>query len=68
MALHDCEGYWKDNPQQTIYVTICDGDWDGVEDAADEGIFFYTNGDPVLGDHGEFVITSAIAMCDWEEA
>ena len=30
--------------------------WDGEEDAEDEGIFFYLDGAPALGDHGDFYI------------
>jgi hypothetical protein len=37
-------------------MIVCDGEWDGIEDAVDERIFYYTDGDGVLNDHGDFVI------------
>ena len=51
-----CDGYWKDNNQEFKQMVVCDGEWDGIEDAADERIFYYTDGDDVLNDHGDFVI------------
>jgi hypothetical protein len=40
-------------------MIVSDGEWDGLEDAKDERIFYYTDGDPVMGNHGEFVIDKA---------
>ena len=56
----ECEGYFDDEPDNIYSVTVALGEWDGVEDAEDEGIFFYTDGEPlevgaVVGDN--FVIT-----------
>lgn len=54
-----CNGYWKDDGARIEGALIMQGTWDGIEGAADDQIFFYTDGAPVLGDHGEFVITHA---------
>ena len=59
-----CHGYWKptvwnESKQYFTDMVVCDGWWDGSEDAEDERIFYYTDGDSVLNDHGEFVIESA---------
>jgi hypothetical protein len=56
-----CEGYWEDDPDNIYSVNIAMGDWDGKEDYADEQIFFYMDGEPlvvgaVVAD--SFVITS----------
>ncbi len=56
-----CEGYWEDEPDNIYSVAIALGEWDGEEDYADEQIFFYTDGEPlvvgaVVAD--SFVITS----------
>jgi hypothetical protein len=59
MTLFICDGRWHDNNETFQGVIVSDGDWDGIEDAKDEQIFFYTDGDPVMGDHGEFVIEHA---------
>ena len=65
MAIYICDGYWKPNlefassKEPFFAVAVNDGTWNGVEDGDDEGIFFYTDGLAVVGDHGEFVITSA---------
>jgi hypothetical protein len=59
MALFICQGYWKDSEQPILNVTISDGSWDEVEGAEDDRIFFYTDGSPVVADHGEFVIVKA---------
>jgi hypothetical protein len=46
----NCRGFWlPDNPliQDRLHfqnVLIAMGDWDGVEDAEDERIFFYMDG------------------------
>jgi hypothetical protein len=59
MKLFVCDGYWIDTKENFIGMVVSDGEWDGVEDAKDERIFYYTDGEPVVGDHGEFVITFA---------
>jgi hypothetical protein len=56
MAEFICDGHWN-NGDTLEGVVISDGDWNGLYDSEDEGIFFYTNGSPVLGNHGDFVIT-----------
>lgn len=56
--MHICSGYWKDNQQTIEGALISQSTWDGNENAADEQIFFYTDGAPVIGDHGDFVITA----------
>jgi hypothetical protein len=56
-----CNGYWKDNNESFCGMVVSDQEWDGLEDAKDEKIFFYTDGLPVMGDHGEFVITEISA-------
>jgi len=44
----ECEGYWEDEPERLIYpARIALGEWDGVEDLEDEGIFFYMDGEPL---------------------
>jgi hypothetical protein len=54
-------GHWEDEePEEIYHVTVALGYWDGVEDAEDEGIFFYLDGEPlevgaVVGDG--FVVT-----------
>ena len=50
-------GYWKDNGEQFFNMCVALGEWDGIEDAEDEYIFFYLDGAEPLGDHGDFVIT-----------
>lgn len=50
-------GYWLDNNQPFTGMTLALGEWDGVEDSEDEGIFYYLDGKPALGQHGDFVIT-----------
>lgn len=59
MTLFICDGRWYDDGKFFHGVIVSDGDWDGIEDAKDEQIFFYTDGEPVIGDHGEFVIEHA---------
>ena len=62
-----CQGYWNDD-QKPLTVLVCDGEWDGIEDGADERISFYTEGKPVMGDHGDFTVTEAEEYApDWWE-
>jgi len=59
MKLFNCDGYWADTKERFNNMIVSDGEWDGLEDAKDERIFYYTDGDPVMGDHGDFVIDKA---------
>jgi hypothetical protein len=44
----DCAGYWQDDPDRILYpIRIALGEWDGVEDFEDQGIFFYMDGEPL---------------------
>jgi len=43
----ECEGYWEDEPDNIFSVTVALGEWDEVEDAEDEKIFFYMDGEPL---------------------
>ena len=44
-----CEGYWKDEPERLFYpAKIALGEWDGVEDLEDLGIFYYMDGEPLV--------------------
>lgn len=42
-----CSGYWRDEPSRILGVTVSLGSWDGEEDAADESVFFYMDGEPL---------------------
>ena len=59
MSVFKCDGYWKDTQAKFTNVLVSNDRWNGEEDADDLSIFFYTEGDPVVADHGEFVITTA---------
>jgi hypothetical protein len=62
-----CQGYWNDDHKPMTFL-VCDGEWDGIDDGADERISFYTDGEPVIGDHGEFTVTEAEEYApDWWE-
>jgi hypothetical protein len=50
-------GYWNDTKESLNYMVITNDSWDGIEDAEDEGIFYYLDGVPEIGDHGDFTIT-----------
>ena len=51
-------GYWKDNKKPFQHMKVALGSWDEVEDAEDESIFFYLDGEEPLGfDGADFVIT-----------
>ena len=41
-------GYFEDEPANIYDVTIALEEWDGVEDAEDEGIFFYMDNEPLI--------------------
>ena len=63
MKLYYCDGYWKEDNEPFHYMVVADGVWDGIEDAKDQRIFYYTDEVlPVIGDHGDFVITNAEEM------
>jgi hypothetical protein len=60
-------GYWNAIPELGMpdtepfqNMTVALGSWDGEEDADDERVFFYLDGKPPVGDHGEFVITEVL--------
>jgi hypothetical protein len=60
-------GYWNAIPELGMPdtepfqgMTVALGSWDGKEDAEDESIFFYLDGNSPVGDHGEFVITEVL--------
>ena len=57
MGTYLCNGYWNDSKERFENMIVSDETWDGLEDAKDEEIFFYTDGFPLLGDHGDFTIT-----------
>lgn len=57
-----CDGYWVHDKSPFFGMVISDGTWDGIEDAKDEAIFYYTDGKPVIGDHEDFVVTIAEAL------
>ena len=50
-------GYWNDTHESFEDMRVALGSWDEVEDAEDESIFFYLDGQAPLGDHGDFTIT-----------
>jgi hypothetical protein len=58
MTIILADGYWMDDQHQFFGKRISLGDWDGIEDEKDENIFYYLEGAPILGKHGEFVITN----------
>jgi len=56
----EVEGRWEEGTD-VFTVLFSDDSWDGVEDAEDERIFYYTDGEPVnVGDvvADGFVITN----------
>ena len=54
-----CNGKWNGDGTKFEGMVVADGEWNGIADAADEKIFYYTDGLPVLGDHGDFTIEAA---------
>jgi hypothetical protein len=54
-----CRGHFVDDPSAIYEVKIALGDWDEEEDADDESIFYYMDGEPlkVGTDLDGFVIT-----------
>jgi prolyl 4-hydroxylase len=63
-----CSGYWEDEPTRTISgVRVALGEWDGVEDAKDESVFYYMDNEPlqvVKYDPGGFYNDHHDACCD----
>ena len=59
-----CDGRWNSGEEFSGMV-ICSGSWNGKADHMDEKIFYYTDGEPVIGEHGDFVITTAELMGDY---
>lgn len=57
------EGHWEDNVDSTFTLKVALGEWDGIEDAEDEDIFYYMDGKPLnVGDviSDGFVVTAII--------
>jgi hypothetical protein len=52
-----CSGFWNDDKKPFSGMIVANYSWNGLEDFEDERIFFYTDGFPVIGNHGEFTIT-----------
>jgi hypothetical protein len=50
------DGYWNDGGEKFEGMCVAIEEWDGIEDAEDEEIFYYLDGEPILGDHGDFTI------------
>jgi hypothetical protein len=50
-------GFWNDTKEPFFDMSVALGSWDEVEDAEDEQIFFYLDGQMPIGDHGDFTIT-----------
>ena len=62
-----CDGHW--NTGEEFYgMVVCSGSWNGKADHVDEGIFYYTDGEPVIGQHSDFVFTTAELMGDYQES
>lgn len=64
-----CTGFWLPDDPLTRQVHFCDvkialGSWDEVEDAEDEGIFFYMDDQPLeVG----MIISDGFVVVDVEE-
>jgi hypothetical protein len=41
-------GYWTDAPHRNFTVNVALGGWDGYNDADDEQIFYYMDGEPLI--------------------
>ena len=50
-------GYWTDTKEPFYGMVLALGEWDGVEDAEDEGVFYYLDGADPIGAHDDFYIT-----------
>lgn len=54
------EGYFTDTPDHIHYMNVSLGSWNGIEDHADNDVFFYMDGEPLnVGDTiaDNFVVT-----------
>lgn len=40
-------GYWIDEPQHIFEVKVALTEWNGIEDAEDEEIFYYMDNEPL---------------------
>lgn len=58
-TLYVCDGFWLDSKEPFEGLIVSTGSWNGIEDARDERIFYYTDGDPILGKHEDFEVVSA---------
>lgn len=56
----EVNGFWNDTKEPFYSMYVSAGSWDGLEDHDDEAIFFYCDGAPILGDHGDFTITEVL--------
>ncbi len=57
-------GYWEDEPERLCDYLVAMEEWDEVEDAEDEEIFFYMDGRPLkVGD----VISEGFVVTEIEE-
>ncbi len=54
-----CTIQWNDTKEIVYGVCISTGEWNGKEDYRDERIFYYTDGQPIIGDHGDFTVLEA---------
>jgi hypothetical protein len=52
------DGYWTDTKEPFYGMVLALDEWDGVEDAEDEGIFYYLDGADPMGEHDDFVVVS----------
>ena len=59
MTIYICAGHWNDNKEKFTDMMVSDQEWNGKLDSEDQKIFFYTEGLPIFGDHGDFTITKA---------
>jgi len=51
------EGCWKDSPKESHEYVVAIGKWDGIEDEYDNGIFYYSEEMPQVGDQmSEFIV------------
>lgn len=53
---HYVNGFWHDDGTKFEGMCVANEVWDGIEDAEDEQVFYYLDGKPILGDHGDFTI------------
>jgi hypothetical protein len=59
MKTYSVNGFWHDDGARFDGYIVAAGVWDGVTN--DDDIFYYLEGAPVLGDHGEFTIVEVTA-------